>query len=301
MNKTLAGFIITYERPDILLMTIDRIFSQTLPPSKLLVVDNSYADNARSVLAKMGDSRLEYYFVGHNSGPAGAAKIALKRLADEGFQWIYWGDDDDPPEFEDTFERLLSVINQDTKKIGIIGAVGHYFNRQTGNIQRMPNVELFHASAHDMNFISVDSIAGNQSMIINSQIVRAGVLPDEDLFFGFEELDFCLKTKNAGFDLYVSVSLFLRSREKHNRLNYKRPAYIKKSPGDIRREYYSARNMLLILKFNRLLSAYLYQLLKGFLKMLYGFRFGSRYGKTNFEMIGMGLYHGMLNITGRRR
>jgi len=45
-----AGFIMTYERAEILLETIDIIFSQTVTPDKLLIVDNSATNDTESKL-----------------------------------------------------------------------------------------------------------------------------------------------------------------------------------------------------------------------------------------------------------
>jgi len=38
-NKKFAAFIVTYNRAEILMDTIQKIMSQTLPPEKLLIVE----------------------------------------------------------------------------------------------------------------------------------------------------------------------------------------------------------------------------------------------------------------------
>src|SRR5687768_7215833 len=92
-----AGFIMTYERSDLLLSTIKTIFDQTISPKKLLIIDNSKSDKTEILIKQLNDPRVFYHKQGYNSGPAGAARTGLQILAAEGYDWIYWGDDDDPP------------------------------------------------------------------------------------------------------------------------------------------------------------------------------------------------------------
>jgi GT2 family glycosyltransferase len=284
-----AAFIMTYERPLILKETIRKIFEQTFIPSKILVVDNSESKETETLINSLNRPEVVYHRVGFNSGPAGAAKIGLEILTDEGYDWIYWGDDDDPPFFSDTFEILFQLIDEKrTQNPGIVGAVGQYFNVSTGEIKRVEDAILKMQPC-----LGVDSIAGGQCMIVNAEVLKKGTVPDERLFFGFEELDFCLRVQTAGFSLLVSTDLFLRLREKYGRLNYQRPLYTEKS--NLTRQYYSTRNLLLILKKNKLYKAYAYQLIKNTAKLFYGFKYGIDYGKRNFAFVLRGICDGITN------
>src|SRR5688572_6004037 len=128
-NSDFAAFVMTFERSEILPGTLNAIFDQTFPPSKVLIVDNSVSSETEKLVQSLGKSNVEYYKVGYNSGPAGASKIGLKKLIEEGYKWIYWGDDDNPPLFRDCFEILMKEANE---KMGIIGAVGSVFDWNTG-------------------------------------------------------------------------------------------------------------------------------------------------------------------------
>jgi GT2 family glycosyltransferase len=292
MNKHFAAFIMTYERAAILPDTINALLNQSFPPQKILIVDNSHTYETQEVILNLKSPNVSYHRVGYNSGPAGAAKIGLQILLEEGYKWIYWGDDDNPPDFNDSFAELFKLIESDgSEKIGIVGAVGQFFNRRTGNIERVQNSTLLKSEK-----LSVDSIAGGMSMIVNSNAVKKGAVPDEKLFFGFEELDFCLRVQKAGFHLLVSTNLFLRLREKYGRLNYHRPLYTEKS--NLTRQYYSTRNLLLILKKNKLYKAYVYQLIKNTAKLFYGFKYGLDYGKRNFAFVLHGICDGITNRFG---
>lgn len=272
-NSKFAGFIMTYERPEIVLETIEILFAQTLTLEKILIVDNSASFDTQKAIEIVNDSRLVYHRVGYNSGPAGAAAIGLKILAAEGYDWIYWGDDDDPPLFDDTLEILMSVAQTSTK-CGSVGVVGNYYNSKTGFLERVTDEELLTEGV-----LEVDTIAGGMSKIVNGpMILKTGISTDEKLFYGSEELDFDLKVKKAGYTHLVNRGYYLKHRHYFNRMNLAPKKLKKKTDRAIVREYYSIRNNLRILYKNRnyktILVFYSYFFLKSFASFKFGFRYG---------------------------
>ncbi|MDO9553110.1 glycosyltransferase [Rhodonellum sp.] len=286
---SLGGFVITYNRSEILLETIQAIFDQSVPPQKLWIIDNSEDDLTEKSVYALHDSRLSYYHMGFNSGPAGAAAKGLELCGKEGFDWIYWGDDNDPPPLKDTFERQFNaLINLNHELIGQIGIVGQRFNSKLGKIDRIPAVEL-----QNSDWIEVDTISGGQSKIVSRKVVVLGVRPNPSLFYGFEELDFDLKLKANGFKSIVGSCLFLEMRIKYNRMDFKRPLYSQKSEQGLMRQYYSTRNLIYILKENRFVMALIFQIIKNIFKSMIGFRFGWHYGSQNSKNIINGMLDGL--------
>ncbi|MEB2778313.1 glycosyltransferase [Algoriphagus sp. D3-2-R+10] len=286
-----GGFIITYNRPKILLETIQKLFDQSHPPELLWIIDNS--DNLKTdhAIAGLLDSRINYFRMGYNAGPAGAAKKGLQLCTDSGMDWILWADDNDPPFFSDTIERLLS-IREVNPFCGIIGAVGHFFDRKKGVIKRIQSRLL-----EKKETVEVDYVAGGMTMLVNSAVIKSGVFPDEDLFFGFEELDFCLKAKRKGYAILVHCGLFLELRKLHQRTDFERPIYQKKK--NPAREYYSLRNLLMIsdsLTLNKMKSKLIRKWLA---KSVFGFKYGFGYGYRNAKMIFLALYHYQFGIKGK--
>ncbi|MDT0686553.1 glycosyltransferase [Autumnicola psychrophila] len=277
-NSKFAAFIVTYERTETLLETISIIRNQSFPPHYLLIVDNSISCNTENALKKYISESFQYYKVGYNSGPAGGSKVGLRKLANLGYDWIYWGDDNNPPRDQNVFQEMFGGIRQKilTAKLGAFGGKGGTFNKWTGRVRSLDNKVL-----RAMDFASVDFIAGGQTLIVNAEVVRQGIVPDEKLFFSFEDLDFCLKIKAAGYALFVDSKPWLRVRMRDN---YRSDNYRWKGSSfgtnfSFPREYYSTRSLLKILYKNHFYIAFLYNLLKAIAKMLLGFRFGWSYGK----------------------
>jgi len=302
MIQRIAAFIITYERPAAVSVMVDKLLLQTRPPETILVIDNSSSLQTKELIHSLNDSRIRYHRVGHNSGPAGAAQIGLKLLADEGYGWICWCDDDDPPETPTSFDDIFKILgegNFQDREVGVIGKAGGKINRTTGRTTSFRNDEL-------RGIVEADYIAGNKMMIVSSNVVKNDILPEAKLFFGFEELEFCLRIKEKGFKILFNGSK-LRERRMIGGKSHGSYRWHGQSIGDtdkLWRQYYSTRNMLYVLKVNGLWFALILNITKALSKSIYGFRYGLKYGSKNFRIQTLALFHfiggrfGQTNLSG---
>ncbi|MGM0933352.1 MAG: glycosyltransferase [Bacteroidota bacterium] len=273
-----ACFIITYKRPDALLDSLKKIITQSYGPDYILIIDNSPADENEIKIQAFLNKNVVYWRMSSNIGPAGAAREGLRKLANMGFDYLFWADDNNPPRSSTFFRELLQGVNKlelEGMRWGIIGGKGGRLNPKTGRISSLTNRELKEGA-----YVEVDSIPGGHGMVINAEVVKAGILPDERLFFGFEEFDFCLKVKKAGFKNYVITEPWLEIRKEKNEtaddFRWKSNSFGKKQY--LRREYYSTRNLLMIFYRNGFYQAFFTLLIKSIVKMPLAFRFGLSYG-----------------------
>lgn len=295
-NFSFSAFVITYKRPKVLLQTIQSIFKQTIVPEKLLIVDNDPEQSAFSILTELEGLPIEYHSVGFNSGPAGAANEGLKKLFVQGYQWVLWLDDDDPPRYENQIEILVSNVirNQHVTNLGMTGSVGQLYNSKKGEIVRVSDERLKNGDD-----IEVDQIAGNMFPFVSRKVFEAGVLPDNNLFFGFEELEFCLRVQNAGFKIIISGKEMYRHREFSGRLNFKRSLYTEKQVSTLWREYYGMRTLVkIVTRVRPNIIALMRFSLKCILKIFIGFKYGMKYGLINSKYIFLGYIHGLVNKKG---
>lgn len=288
----LAAFIMTYERATILPGTIDKILSQTYPPQEVLIVDNSSSNETQTMWENLGDNRITYHKMGYNAGPAGAAYFGLKTLADKGYDWIFWGDDDDPPSHPNVFKELIAVA-QSTENVGIVGGLGGKFIKSRARTRNFYNKEL-------QGILDADYVAGGQMMMVNSIIVRKGILPTRKLFFGFEELDFCIKVKEKGFRIVFDADKIKNTRtlpgNTHPTYKWKGKSFGKKEL--VWRQYYSIRNMLYILLSRKLYLAYVTFFIKSILKIPFSFRYGNDYGKKVLQVYSKAFWHHLNGVYG---
>jgi GT2 family glycosyltransferase len=289
-----AAFIMTYKRVVTLESTINALLNQTYPPQKILIIDNDPDKSAETLKSKFLHLPVEYFAVGYNSGPAGAAKKGLETLSKEGFDWIAWMDDDDPPIFLDIFEKLLNAAVVE-KKCGSIGVVGQHYDKKKGLINRVQDVEI-----EGEGVLEVDNVGGGMCKIVNANVCRLNnIYPDEKLFFGFEELDFDLRVQKVGYMILAHKELYNRHRVKYNRVGLHVKKGLKKDWSKIWREYYSVRNTLYILHKHYYFRAILYTITRSIGKIFVGFRFGFHYGKKNTYFIFLALFHFMIGKKGK--
>jgi len=123
----------------------------------------------------------------------------------------------------------------------MIGSLGTKFDRKKIKIERLPDKDL-------KGIIDVDMITGNHFPIISRKVAEAGIFPNKNIFFGFEELEFCLRVKEAGFRLLIDGNLHKELREVNGCIGYKISLYIKKNKNSLWREYYSTRGIMFISK-----------------------------------------------------
>lgn len=290
LNFNFAAFIITKDRPYELIETIKKLLFQSLPPSYILVVDNGTQTESRDRINDLNDVRISHHATGYNAGPAGGAYWGMKLLFEKGYDWVLWVDDDDPPKFDNLIEDLFDIVHQnDNEYLGMVGAVGERFDRKKGKIVRLKDEQL-------KGFLEVDTISGNMFPLISKRIFGKGILPNKNLFFGFEELDFGLSLKRAGFKILTSGTLHLKHRIEAGRLNLISNKNQKKLYSSLWREYYSARNLAFILFHQeKSLIGTLTFLCRNIIKSFVVFRNGYAYGTKAFSLIIMGLFDGLFS------
>ncbi len=240
----LAAFVITYRRPAILARTLRTLLTQSRPPDHLLVVDNDPGESARSAALALGHQGIAYHPLGDNLGPAGAAAFGLGHLVREGHDWIYWGDDDDPPKTPDTLARLMATLGQaEGEDLGGVAAVGARWDWRRGELRRLPDAAL-------RGVVEVDAIGGGQQLILRRPAVQQVGLPDPRLFFGLEEFEYCLRIRQAGFRLLVDGELMLENRRLAGRLNLevRRSPWRRHPTRDLWRRYYTTRNYIFMMR-----------------------------------------------------
>lgn len=239
IKKELAAFVITFNRPALLLETIRILSKQSVSPCMILVVNNGSPLDGIENAVGHPDIRLKQHVMGINAGPAGAANWALRHLASEGYEWIQWVDDDDPPKVPDLNERLFQHLGKlGQYKVGVISASGSYFNERSGIAVRVPNRDI-----ENNKYLFAQTVGGNQCMIINSSVVKDNCFPSSHLFFGFEETNFCLKVLKADYKIIVPCDLFREYRNIAGRWNLTR-SDIRKTDIPFWRTYYSTRNLI---------------------------------------------------------
>jgi glycosyltransferase involved in cell wall biosynthesis len=267
-DARLFGVLVTYRRPDDLLLMLKRLAEQEVPLARLIVVDNDRAPDSADIVRRYGDARtmIEYLAAPENLGPAGGIALGMERVLPEAGadDWVVLLDDDDPPEWPSAFQELLAFGQEmrraDGRTAGV-GLAGARMDWRRGRLVRPADEEL-------TGPVAVDYIGGNQLPLYLAEAVRRVGTFSTALFYGFEELEYGLRLRHAGYRLYALGPRWLQLRHRDRRTNLVvRPQLDLGEPTWQR--YYSLRNMVHILRhFGRTPAAVRVTLLQGLAKPL---------------------------------
>jgi glycosyltransferase involved in cell wall biosynthesis len=241
----LFGVLVTFRRPDALATMLEKLADQDRSIDHLFVVDNAPDDRNRALVASYADRGFAATYVPseQNTGPAGGIRIGMERVLEvaEGGDWVLLLDDDDPPWESDWVGSLWTFAGEldglDPAVAGV-GTGGSRFDRRRGRLVRPADRELEGA-------VPVDVIGGNQFPLYRVKAIREVGPFRWDLFFGFDDLEFGLRLRAAGWTMYTLAQIQLERRRRQGRLGLaESPSVAVRAVGW--RSYYSLRNLIWI-------------------------------------------------------
>ena len=173
----------------------------------VIVVDNDRDDETRSAMADVA-ARVTYLRADRNLGFSGGMNLGIREALRRGADRVLLVNSDVivPP---DCVERLASAIDS-RPGAGVVGplllsrsnpdriaSAGLTYAVRTGRMRQLHEGEL--AGRHEFQMrMDVDAVSGCVMLVRRTVFDAVGLL-DERFFYGFEDLDFCLRARRAGF------------------------------------------------------------------------------------------------------
>jgi rhamnopyranosyl-N-acetylglucosaminyl-diphospho-decaprenol beta-1,3/1,4-galactofuranosyltransferase len=291
--KHVCLVLVTYNRLNVLLETIQFVLRQTTLPKHFIIIDNKSQDGTYEHLVKLQSSSFEILQSQANDGYGAAAsfgiKYALSRYNEIAYFWVM---DDDSRPSATTLEAMVNSYEnlRGQFRMGMLGLTG--FKLKFGGyspvtsdrpmgcqyLQRRPVV------------LAVDFVLMDGCLIATETINSCGVYK-EDYFMIGEDYEYCKRVLKGG---YIN-GLLLDEPAKIERLVLGAGGRFSRS--SIWRGYYQARNHVHILRdyfsFRSLFSYILRQIKFLFYSLLAPDRFTRIYFRF------LGILHGLLGVKGR--
>ncbi len=202
-----AAVVLNYRTAPETVLAVRSVQASRSPVQDLIVVDNGSDDGSAEMLRERltGVTIVETGAnLGFSSGSNAGIRVALARGA-EGVLLLN-SDAILPPE---TLGRLWATLLADPR-LGIVGPIlvsrsdpeqvrslGMSFSGKSGRVRHQGYGKRFESvprSGHRL----VTGVSGCAMLVRREVLERIGALA-EDYFFGFEDLDFCLRARTAGF------------------------------------------------------------------------------------------------------
>ena len=207
--ESVAVVVVTYNRADLLGRMLDGLAAQTHQPDAVYVVDNASADHTATILAHRHDLPLQVTTTPENLGGAGGFHLGVQQAYEAGHDRIWLMDDDVVPA-PDCLEVLLShdeaclmSVREDTHGRLVEKAATRFdlsnplaIRPQTGRVE----TAYGERSAMPVR-VELENVAFEGFMVRRDVIDTIG-LPDPSYFIFYDDVDFALRARRAGFHIW---------------------------------------------------------------------------------------------------
>jgi GT2 family glycosyltransferase len=273
---------------------------QTRPPDVFVIVDNEASLKTRNLIeafqSDYPNRDVQYVPSPENLGSAGGWALAFAHSIDQttDADWFVTLDDDDPPIFSDDVERVFNFALEQMAEhpdTGAVGIVGARFNWSRGFLERLSDSML-------VGPVEVDYVGNNHLAMYPASVVRKVGGFRKELFFGNTEVEYCLRIKRMGYQIFANGELWKKRREQSNRIGITvRPNRI---CSDRWKKYYTIRNYIFMMRqFNRLDLAAKQALIQVFLKPIYTLPIDWRLAYRGFRLAVRATIDGLAGNMGR--
>lgn len=248
MQPKVSIIIVNYNGINDTLECLNSLKSLSYPNCEVIVVDNASQD-ASSALNKIYNDfpNVKIISLGQNLGFAGGNNIgidyALKQQKAE-YVLLLNNDTTVAPDF---LKKMIEVGESD-KKIGVVGAKIYYYNDRTriwyngghfswtdgGEHEECNQID---ANQNDAKIKPTNFITGC-AILIKAETILNISLMDESFFMYYEDIDWSLRAKEAGYNIVVATDAHIWHKVSRSTVEM----------GEPKRQYYHIRNALLLAK-----------------------------------------------------
>lgn len=203
-----TAIVLNYRTPEQTWLAVRSLQSSFVPPGDILVIDNDSGDGSVMTLRQSLEN-VDLIESRENLGFAGGCNVGIRAALENGAQFVLLMNSDAIVE-PGAIERLADAMRRD-RTLGIVAPVllsreepdhvssaGIAFSERTGRMRHRV-VGRRMSALGSARVRRVDAVSGCV-MLIRREVFAAIGLLDEAYFFSFEDVDFCLRARVAGFD-----------------------------------------------------------------------------------------------------
>lgn len=190
-------------------LTYDRVLLATRTVHHLLEVEGFAGEDVFVVVNSLGgvssemERKVNIVTLPMNRGPAGGMREALSVVAREGYDWVYLCEDDVGTLLEGLRPRVGTLLRQAQRlnpRPAAILSYGRSVDPRSGATHPILPVQ----SATGSPLVPCD-VGAWGATLVNLSIVYPHFLPDESLWFGYEDFDFFMNLAKGGQPVLLDV------------------------------------------------------------------------------------------------
>ncbi|MDO7867492.1 glycosyltransferase family 2 protein [Nocardioides jiangxiensis] len=205
-RETVAVVVVTFNRADLLVRMLDGLAAQTRPADAVFVIDNASTDHTRTVLDARTDLPLHVTTSAENLGGAGGFHLGMRQAYDAGHDRILLMDDDvvPAPDFLEVMTAHTGpcqmAVREDLQgRLVEKAAIRFDLDNPLAIKPKTASVDSTYASRAEMPAeVEVENVAFEGFMVRRDVIAAIG-LPDPSFFIFYDDVDFAIRARRAGY------------------------------------------------------------------------------------------------------
>ncbi|MDN4162285.1 glycosyltransferase family 2 protein [Nocardioides abyssi] len=209
-RESVAVVVVTYNRADLLDRMLDGLAALTTQPDVVLVVDNASTDHTPQVLAARTEPWLRVTRTEENLGGAGGFSLGVRQAHDGGWDRIWLMDDDvvPAPDCLDVLlaqdEDCLMAVREDLEgRLCEKAATRFDLTNPLAIKPKTAMVETdWRTRAAMPERVELENVAFEGFMCRRRVVQRIG-LPDPSYFIFYDDVDFAVRARRAGFRIWA--------------------------------------------------------------------------------------------------
>ncbi len=209
--ESVAVVVVTFNRADLLARVLAGLAAQTRVPDLVVVVDNASTDHTRAVLdAAPAGLTLERVHLDDNTGGAGGFHTGVRTAYERGLDRIWLIDDDVVPAPDCVAvlmaqdEACLTSVREDLSGALVEKAATRFdLDNPLAIKPKRGMVETdFGTRAAMPERVEVANVAF-EGLLVRREVVTAIGLPDPAFFIFYDDVDFALRARAAGYRIWA--------------------------------------------------------------------------------------------------
>jgi len=212
-----AVVVVTYQRAEMLDGLLQALAAQTRRPEAIFVVDNGGDEATAQVLEKWTELPLHVDHTGENLGGAGGFNRGVRAAYGAGFDY-FWLMDDDVRPAPWTLEvllrdggDLLACTREDRFGNLVEKAAVKFDLRNPLHLRpKLASVETTYKSRSRMpDKVAIEN-AAFEGFFVSRRVVATIGLPDPSFFIFYDDCDFQIRARRAGFKMFALRDALVR-------------------------------------------------------------------------------------------
>jgi GT2 family glycosyltransferase len=209
-DETVAVVVVTYNRADLLVGMLAGLAALERVPDAIIVVDNASTDHTPAVLAAATNPGLQVVRLPDNLGGAGGFHLGLRTAHAQGFDRTWLMDDDVVPAPDcltvmmAADEDCLMAVREDRAGALVEKAAIRFDLRNPLAVKpKTAMVETTYGTRAAMpERVAIENVAF-EGFMVRRRVVDAIGLPDPSYFIFYDDVDYAVRARRAGFTIWA--------------------------------------------------------------------------------------------------